>query len=168
VTVGTPAPGFITFVWAADVNGISINDGILCKLHFTSTTNEGSPLEFVNTPTQLEFSDFEGTLFEPQAINGAIKSTTGIGEAEQSMLMIYPNPVSGQGNLTYTIPSENRVTITILNLLGQEVKTILNMPDQKAGTHSFTFNVDGLAPGIYYCKLSANNRTVVKKLIINE
>ncbi len=168
VTVGTPAPGFLTFVWAADVTGISVSNGILCNLHFTATSDEGSALEFVSAPTLQEFSDFDGKLFEPQIINGAVKSTTGVNELEELRLVIYPNPASGQTALTYTVPAANEVSITVLNLLGQEVKTLLNTADQNAGTFQITFNVSGLTPGVYYCKLNVNNKSVVKKLIISK
>jgi hypothetical protein len=168
VTVGTPAPGFLTFVWAADVTGISISDGILCNLHFTASSDEGSALEFVSAPTIQEFSDFDGKLFEPQIINGAVKSATGIKENEESRLVIYPNPASGQATFTYTVPAANEVSITVLNLLGQEVSTLLNTADQKAGTFQITFNVSGLTPGVYYCKLNVNNKAVVKKLIVSK
>jgi len=168
VTVGNPLAGVLTFVWAADVNGITLTDGLLCNLHFTSTASEGSALEFVNGPTVGEFGDFEGVLFDPQMVNGSVKAATGIGEAEQSLLKIYPNPVTDQATITYSIPTATEVSVTIINLLGQEVKTLLNAPDQKAGTYSITFSVNGYNPGIYYCKLNVDNKTIVKKLIINK
>ncbi|MCK9424079.1 MAG: C25 family cysteine peptidase [Bacteroidales bacterium] len=168
VTIGTPTPGFMTFVWAADISGVTIGNGVLCNLHFTSTSTEGSSLEFVNAPTQQEFSDFDGVLFEPQVINGAVKSATGLGESEQSMLTINPNPVSDEATITYSLPSANNVSITILNLLGQEVRTLLNTTDQKSGTYRISFNASSFSPGIYYCKLNVNNKVIVKKLIINK
>jgi hypothetical protein len=168
VTIGTPAPGLITFVWAGDVTGVTITDGVLCNLHFTSNSAETSPLEFVTAPTSQEFGDFDGVIFEPQAVNGTLKSTTGIGESDQATLNIYPNPASGQATVTYSVPSAKDVTITILNLLGQEVSTILNAAEQNAGTYNVSFDVNGLNPGIYYCRLSVNNKLIVKKLIVNK
>jgi len=168
VTVGTPAPGFITFVWAADVNGVTVRDGVLCKLHFTATSDEGSALNFVSAPTLVEFSDYDGVLFEPQAINGAVKSATGINDLENASLTIYPNPVSDQATITYSVPAANDITIALFNMLGQEIRPIMNMQAQSAGTHTVAFTVDGLNAGIYYCKLSVNNKTIVKKLIINK
>ncbi|MEI7501012.1 MAG: C25 family cysteine peptidase [Bacteroidota bacterium] len=168
VTIGTPAPGLITFVWAADVKGITIGDVVLCNLHFKPLTDEGSALEFASVPTLQEFSDFESVIFEPDTINGAVKSTMGMNEIEQSQLMIYPNPVSGQAIITYSIPSAIDVSIKILNLLGQEVKTLLHTHDQKAGLYNITLNVSGFAPGIYYCKLNVNDKAVGKKLIISK
>ena len=98
-----------------------------------------------------------------------MKSVTGIDEIEQSSLTIYPNPVSGQATLTYSIPSSNEVSITILNLLGQQVKTLMSSPDLKAGTYHITIDASSFNPGIYYCKLNVNNqKAVVKKLIISK
>ncbi|MCK9205041.1 MAG: C25 family cysteine peptidase, partial [Bacteroidales bacterium] len=72
--IGTPAPGLITVVWAADVHGISINDGILCKLHFVSTTENGSALAITGNPTPVEFTDYEGNVFEPSILKSADNS----------------------------------------------------------------------------------------------
>ena len=60
VTMGAPKAGQLTFVWAAETNGIDIAEGILTNLHFKSIANDVSGVSCVNTPTPVEFSDFNG------------------------------------------------------------------------------------------------------------
>ncbi|MFA5727540.1 MAG: C25 family cysteine peptidase, partial [Saccharofermentanaceae bacterium] len=44
ITVGNPVPGYITFVWVAETNGISIGNGILFNLKFSLLSSEGSAI----------------------------------------------------------------------------------------------------------------------------
>jgi len=167
VTIGTPAPGFITFVWAADLNGISISEGILCNLHFKSNSTAGSALSFMSNPTLIEFTDYDGTPVEPVFVNGMVGSPTGIVELDNTVFTIYPNPVYKQATITYTIQSDCDVTLSVFNAMGQEVKILSNIQGQHAGAYNVTFDGTGLQAGVYYCKLKLNDNTLVKKLILS-
>jgi hypothetical protein len=166
VTVGTPAPGLITFVWAGDVSGISINDGTLCNLHFVSNSTDGSVVSFVGNPTQIEFTEFDGTAFEPVFIDGVVGSPTGIEALDHAAFNIYPNPVSNKATVTYTIQSDCDVTLSVFNAMGQEIKVLASVPGQNAGTYTVKFDGTGLNAGVYYCKLKLNNNTIVKKIVL--
>jgi hypothetical protein len=166
VTVGTPAPGLITFVWAADLAGISINDGTLCNLHFISNSTGGSVVSFAGNPTQIEFTEYNGTTFEPVFVNGVLGSPTGIEATDRAAFNIYPNPVSNQATITYTIQSDCDVTLAVFNAMGQEIMVLSNVTGQNAGTYSVKFDGTGLNTGVYYCKLKLNDNTLVKKLVL--
>ena len=168
VTFGLPAPGLITFVWAADFEGVSISDDLLCNLQFTATSEEPSAIRFVSKPTISEFTDYDGVIFEPKTIDGSVKSATGISESASATLSIHPNPVTEQAAIAYYVPVSGQVTIALLNMLGQEIKTVVTAADQTNGNHNTTFNANGLNPGIYYCKLTSGNQTVVKKFVVTK
>ena len=163
VTIGSPAPGFMTFVWAADVSGISIADGILCNLHFTSTTGESSTLEFVNAPTQREFSDFDGVLFEPQWMNGAVKSATGTGGLNLSGISIYPNPTTGK--FAMRLDSDKvSVNIRILNALGN---IIFEQTDVRISSgQAKNFDLSAQPKGIYMLRVEDGSQVITQKVII--
>lgn len=69
------------------------------------------------------------------------------------------------------IAIRSKVTIKVYNLLGQEIKQIVNSTES-AGYHEVTFNASNLASGIYFYRLSAtsvdgkNNFADTKKLIL--
>jgi hypothetical protein len=163
VTIGTPAPGFMTFVWAADISGVTIGNGVLCNLHFTSVSAEGSSLEFVNAPTQQEFSDFDGVLFDPQVINGAVKSATGIRETNLAGLSVYPNPNNGKFTLRFDSGKES-VNIRILNALGSVVFEENNVAVPASG--SKIINLGILPEGIYLLSVKEAGSVINKKIFI--
>ena len=71
VTVGEPAPGHLTFVWAGDTGGINIQDGTFFDINFSYIAGD-SPVTWSDNPTSREFADWNGTIFIPAYINGAV------------------------------------------------------------------------------------------------
>lgn len=61
----------------------------------------------------------------------------------------YPNPFNPTTVISYTIPKQSNVTLTVFNMLGQEVATLANgmMP---AGSHSAQFSAQNLSSGVYF------------------
>src|SRR5262249_12022916 len=81
-----------------------------------------------------------------------------------------PNPFSSATAIAFDLPSEQRVTMEVLNLEGQRVRVLLDqvMP---AGRHSMTWagiGDDGrpLAPGVYWIRTRAGNRRDVRKAVL--
>jgi len=83
----------------------------------------------------------------------------------------YPNPFNPSTKISYSVPSDCNVKITVYNTLGQVVKEIVNEV-KKAGYYESTFNASGLSSGIYFYAMTAksvdglNSFTNVKKLIL--
>ena len=66
----------------------------------------------------------------------------------------YPNPFNPTTNIRYGLPTESKVKIKIYNLLGQEIKELVNNTES-AGYHEINFNAADLASGIYFYKIVA-------------
>ncbi len=82
---------------------------------------------------------------------------------------IYPNPSSGQVNISFSLENEMPVSIEIYNIEGQKVATLVEST-LKAGTHDLQWNGSGddgheLGSGIYLCTLKTNSVIATKKLI---
>ena len=170
VTVGNPEPGKITFVWAADESGINSNNATLCNLVFNSVSSEKSDIIWSNNPTVAEFSNYDGTLFQPQLVNGTVGAITGISELNNTSWSVYPNPLTNQTNISFVLPANGNADISIFNQSGQKVSTVFN-GNLQAGSHQYgwnAINADGhlLVPGVYYCRLTANRQTLVKKIVL--
>ena len=96
---------------------------------------------------------------------------TGINEGSSSVIKSYnleqnyPNPFNPSTTIKYQIPQSGLVTLKIYDVLGREVKTLINGYKQ-SGTYQITFNGNGLASGIYFYRLDANNFISVKKMIL--
>ena len=77
----------------------------------------------------------------------------------------YPNPFNPSTTIKFSIPSENHVILKIYDMLGREVRTLLN--EEKApGNYSINFVAGNLPSGVYLYKLTAGNYTDAKKLIL--
>ncbi|MDR3611140.1 MAG: S8 family serine peptidase [Ignavibacteriaceae bacterium] len=77
----------------------------------------------------------------------------------------YPNPFNPSTTIRYSIPSKSQVILRIYDMLGREVRTLLNEA-KEAGNYSINFYAGNLPSGVYLYKLSAGNFTSTKKLVL--
>lgn len=80
-----------------------------------------------------------------------------------SLQQNYPNPFNPSTTIEFTIPTEDHVKLSIYDILGKEVKIIVNQ-NLSAGKHSLLVDVSGLTTGIYFYRLQAGSINLVKKL----
>jgi PKD repeat protein len=79
---------------------------------------------------------------------------------------ISPNPCRGQARISYTLAEPCMVELSIFNLFGEPVVTLVN-GNKSAGCHFAQWNAEGLPPGIYLYRLAANGAQAVSgKLIV--
>ena len=87
------------------------------------------------------------------------------------LVRVYPNPFNPTTSISFSIPEERKIEITIYNLKGQKVKQLVNDKLVK-GQHSIIWNSEDetdkkVASGIYFFKLSVNGKTkAVKKCLL--
>ncbi|MGB5287610.1 MAG: T9SS type A sorting domain-containing protein [Ignavibacteriaceae bacterium] len=79
----------------------------------------------------------------------------------------YPNPFNPSTNIKYSIPQDGMVSLKVYDLLGKEVTTLVNEP-QQAGTFDVVFSGSNLASGVYYYQLKAGDLTSTKKLMLTK
>lgn len=77
----------------------------------------------------------------------------------------YPNPFNPSTNISYSIPHSGFVSLKIYDVLGKEIKTLVNT-NQPSGYYEIEFNSDNLASGIYFYKLQAGESLDTKKMIL--
>ncbi|MBI3194909.1 MAG: T9SS type A sorting domain-containing protein, partial [Ignavibacteriae bacterium] len=68
----------------------------------------------------------------------------------------YPNPFNPTTTIRYTIPSDAFVTLIVHDVLGQEVKRLVNGTVQ-AGIHDVMLDGTNLSSGVYYYKMQASS-----------
>jgi len=83
---------------------------------------------------------------------------------EYTLLQNYPNPFNPSTTIYFGIPKESSVKISVFNILGHEVTTLLNKP-LNAGFHKVTFDASGLNTGMYIYKIEAGSFVEVKKML---
>jgi hypothetical protein len=80
----------------------------------------------------------------------------------------YPNPFNALTIIEYAIPRADHVTLTVYNILGEEVQTLVN-EFQTQGNYAVAFDATRLTSGIYFYKLNIRNSYVkIKKMTLIE
>ena len=77
----------------------------------------------------------------------------------------YPNPFNPSTTITYQLPELSFVTITVYDVLGKKIATLIN-EDVQVGNHKVEFNESGLSSGIYFYKLQTEKFTRIRKMVL--
>ncbi|HXG00804.1 MAG TPA: T9SS type A sorting domain-containing protein, partial [Bacteroidota bacterium] len=77
----------------------------------------------------------------------------------------YPNPFNPTTRIGFSIPHTSHVTLTVFDVLGNEVATLVNR-NMNAGSYEVIFNAAGLASGVYFYRLQAEGLAQSRKLIL--
>ena len=82
----------------------------------------------------------------------------------------YPNPFNPSTQIQYSLPTDANVTIAIYDLVGRQVRTLVNQ-QVTAGFHSTLWNATNdmgspVSAGVYIYTITANDFRDVKKMIL--
>jgi len=110
---------------------------------------------------RLKQIDLDGSFKYPQFVEVAFNSLI----LAYKLFQNYPNPFNPTTKINFQIPEPAEIKISIINLLGEEVKILVNEFKQ-AGYHEVYFNASSFSSGIYFYKLSTANYSDSKKMII--
>lgn len=77
----------------------------------------------------------------------------------------YPNPFNPSTVISYQVPTNTRVNIVVFDLLGREVKSLVN-GQQSAGFHTVTFDASALPSGVYLYRLEAGSYSATRKMLL--
>ncbi len=126
--------------------------------------------EFSCGSSQLVYAVIDGVEFEDR-ITKVDEDEIITPPNEYILYQNYPNPFSkGSGGnpttkIKFELPVPAFVNITVYNLLGQKVQTLLE-ENINAGTHELIFNAQGLANGVYIYRLSADSFVKSRKMLL--
>ena len=76
-----------------------------------------------------------------------------------------PNPVTDFTNISYKIKEKAEVNLSIFDNSGKIIQTY-NKGVQEKGEYNIEINTSDLKSGIYFYKLSVNNQSQTKKMIV--
>jgi len=84
---------------------------------------------------------------------------------DYTLFQNYPNPFNPSTTIRYSIIKPDLVQIKIYDILGREVKTLVNEFKQ-TGSYEVQFDASGLASGIYLYRIESGNFVETKKMIL--
>ncbi|MCG2590677.1 Ig-like domain-containing protein [Rhodohalobacter sulfatireducens] len=77
----------------------------------------------------------------------------------------YPNPFNNQATIPVTVPNQMQVKITISNILGESVKTVIDQ-SLESGYYEIPVNLQDVASGTYFYRLWADDQINTKKMLL--
>lgn len=82
-----------------------------------------------------------------------------------SLSQNYPNPFNPNTVIKYSLADKNLVTVKIFDILGREVKSLINEV-KDAGSYEVSFDASKLATGVYFYTIRSGNFTDTKKMLL--
>ena len=77
----------------------------------------------------------------------------------------YPNPFNPSTTISFSIQTDQFVTLKVFNAIGEEMATLIN-ENLTRGTHNINFNAEGLSSGFYIYRLESGNQVQVRKMML--
>lgn len=77
----------------------------------------------------------------------------------------YPNPFNPTTTLSYELAKESEVTLTIWNMIGQKVTTLVDGLVE-AGKHTETWNASNMPSGIYIARFEVDGKVFTRKMTL--
>ncbi|UCE24430.1 MAG: M28 family peptidase, partial [Candidatus Zixiibacteriota bacterium] len=150
--------------------------------------SEGKPVawRYLGTDYQYVYFDIPLSFFEREAAKAALRQAVHdllgiITDADDqiagstlpravTLSQNYPNPFNPTTEMVYSLPKKSHVILSIYNILGQRVTTLVDS-DQPAGTHRVGWNSTDdngsqVASGIYLYRLQTGERVLSKKMLL--
>ncbi|WP_153038298.1 T9SS type A sorting domain-containing protein, partial [Balneola sp. EhC07] len=78
----------------------------------------------------------------------------------------YPNPFNPSTQISFQLPSAQKVTLKVYDMLGREVATLLNNEQYSSGSSSVTFDATNLSSGIYLYRLTGADFTKTQRMTL--
>ncbi|MFC1729365.1 T9SS type A sorting domain-containing protein [candidate division KSB1 bacterium] len=121
-------------------------------------------------------------------VSGAVTATYDVGDGPQAMAIFadvvsavdedspllpgtfrleqnYPNPFNPAATISYSIPKDGHVTLTVYSVTGQTAAVPVN-EFQTAGSRSVPFDASGLASGMYLYTLKTSQGSITRKMLV--
>ena len=154
----------ILVAWA-DINGVKIknNEAVLkVKARLLKTVDQ----IILTSSYNCEFADKTGKIIDGLLFGSAKLNASN--EMKYELTANYPNPFNPSTAIKFTIPEDNTVTLIIYDMLGREIKTLVNN-EKKAGSYTITWHGDDncgrqVSSGTYIYRLSAGGHILTYKM----
>jgi hypothetical protein len=104
------------------------------------------------------------------ALNGLVKTVSGVASAEGlpgnfALSQNYPNPFNPSTNFEYRIVNTGSVRLTVIDILGRTVATLVNEARQP-GIYTIRWDASAFPSGVYYYRLQAGTFVDTKKMVL--
>ncbi|HLG33759.1 MAG TPA: T9SS type A sorting domain-containing protein [Bacteroidia bacterium] len=92
--------------------------------------------------------------------------SVGMNPDPSNAVSVYPNPASGQFDVTLSLPASSRVSIGVLDLMGRKVYES-NPTEMISGSFKETISTSGIGKGVFMLRVTVDDKQYLRKLILN-
>jgi hypothetical protein len=92
-------------------------------------------------------------------------TTANVVAQELELFQNVPNPVMDNTSISFYLPEDGKVRLTVSNTIGQEIMTLASSEFSK-GMHTIQMDAKSLSTGVYFYKLEANKTSITKQLTL--
>jgi hypothetical protein len=137
--------------------------------NFGSSIIGNSPSEDINgraRPYPAGSNPDMGAWESKQGLPVGVESQSRTGIPKKYVLkQNYPNPFNPSTMISYQIPITNYVELSVYNLLGQKLVTLVS-EKQQAGSYQVELEASQFSSGVYYYRIEAGDFQDVKKMVL--
>lgn len=130
------------------------------SLRYVVADNEWAPSVDGGSGTQLGYP-FQ-IYFDTLTVSGIAGNETPV---KYELYQNYPNPFNPVTKIKYDIPKQSFVTLRIYDMLGREIRTLVNS-ELEPGAYSFDFDASSFASGVYFYRLTAGSFVQERKMVL--
>ena len=106
-----------------------------------------------------------GSLFRNVVIVTGLKEGNNQSPLKYALYQNYPNPFNPSTTVRYDLPKATFVTLTIFDVLGRQVSTIIE-GEKPAGTYQVNVFMPHLPSGVYFYRIQARDYVKTMKFIL--
>ena len=141
------------------IDTVSANDTVYYDESVEDSANYSYRIYAFNKDTISDFSNI-ATI----KVITSIEKETDLPK-QYALYQNFPNPFNPYTKIRYSIPEPGRVKISVYNIIGEEIVTLVNR-EKEVGYYEVEFDGSNLPSGVYLYKLQSNNYTEFKKMIL--
>ena len=119
----------------------------------------------VTTTYYCNVIDASGCEASMQVTITVIDDVNSVDENLSNKFKMYPNPTTGEFQITFTSLDTKDLNIEISNIAGQK---IFSQSFETANKQTLNFNLNNFANGVYFVKLQLGKELVVKKIVLRK
>ena len=165
---------------AVTISGQDFQAGATVEIGGVACTNVNVVNDFTitaNSPSSLPVGTYNVRVTNPDGqfdqliLAFRVYTTTGIEPLDLSvpdryeLSQNFPNSFNPTTNIRFAIPHSGQVKLTVYNVAGQEVATLVNAV-LSAGAYNVDFDARHLSSGVYFYRIEAGSFMQVKKMLL--
>jgi len=153
-------------LWTVPLPGAFYPEPRVVPVHHPRFTPDGNTV-YVST-TILAGSATDPHSFLYAIATGADSTTDVIENSDISSFRLfenYPNPFNPSTTIRFDLAQTGFVSLTVYNLLGQEVAELVN-GEMKPGSYHVTWNSSSHSSGLYFYRLQSGGQSLTRKMLL--